>query len=96
MLAGVMRGCGRQKVGAAVNLVTYWVIGLPAACLLAFPGGLGALGLWAGLACTASVQALLMSLTVFRCDDDNSLMWQHLAWCQGRWRGRGDLFLLLG
>lgn len=62
-----MRGCGRQKIGAAVNLATYWGLGLPIACLLAFPGGLGALGLWTGLACTASVQALLMTLTVFRC-----------------------------
>lgn len=27
VLAGVMRGCGRQKIGATVNLVTYWVLG---------------------------------------------------------------------
>ncbi|KAF8060322.1 DTX16 [Scenedesmus sp. PABB004] len=66
VLAGVMRGCGRQKIGASINLVTYWVFGLPIACLLAFPGGLGALGLWTGLACTASLQALLMTLTVFK------------------------------
>jgi hypothetical protein len=31
-----------------------------------YAGKLGALGLWTGLACTASVQALLMSLTVFK------------------------------
>lgn len=66
VLAGVMRGCGRQKIGATINLVTYWVFGLPIACLLAFPGKLGALGLWTGLACTASIQALLMTLTVFK------------------------------
>jgi hypothetical protein len=29
-----------------------------------FPGKLGALGLWTGLACTASIQAPLMTLTV--------------------------------
>jgi MATE family multidrug resistance protein len=61
-----MRGCGRQKIGASINLVTYWGLGLPIACLLAFPGKLGALGLWTGLACTASIQALLMTLTVFK------------------------------
>ncbi|KAF6260291.1 mate-domain-containing protein [Scenedesmus sp. NREL 46B-D3] len=66
VLAGVMRGCGRQKIGASINLVTYWGLGLPIACLLAFPGKLGALGLWTGLACTASIQALLMTLTVFK------------------------------
>lgn len=68
VLSGVMRGCGRQRIGAAVNLVTYWVVGLPVSCLLAFKGGLGALGLWTGLACTASVQALLMAATVFAFD----------------------------
>jgi hypothetical protein len=68
VLSGVMRGCGRQRIGALVNLVTYWGIGLPVSCLLAFKGGLGALGLWTGLACTASVQALLMAATVFAFD----------------------------
>jgi MATE family multidrug resistance protein len=38
VLAGVMRGCGRQRIGAIINLVTYWLFGLPVACLLAFPG----------------------------------------------------------
>lgn len=66
VLAGVMRGCGRQKIGAAINLVTYWGIGLPASIALAFYTKLGPLGLWTGLACTASIQALLMTLTVWR------------------------------
>ncbi len=68
VLAGIMRGCGRQKIGAIVNLVTYWVVGLPCAVGLAFYAEMGALGLWTGLACTASVQALLMTLTVFKFD----------------------------
>lgn len=68
VLSGIMRGCGRQKIGASVNLVTYWVFGLPLSILMAFWGGLGALGLWTGLACTASLQALLMTCTVFRFD----------------------------
>jgi hypothetical protein len=78
-----MRGCGRQKIGATINLVTYWVVGLPAAVALAFWGRLGALGLWTGLACTASVQALLMTLTVFR--------WVAGGWRRGvgGWRGLG-------
>ncbi|KAI8474979.1 MAG: hypothetical protein J3K34DRAFT_517826 [Monoraphidium minutum] len=35
---------------------------------MAFKGGLGALGLWTGLARTASLQALLMTCTVFKFD----------------------------
>ena len=61
-----MRGCGRQKIGATINLVTYWVVGLPLSVLLAFSGGLGALGLWTGLACTASVQAFIMTYVVYQ------------------------------
>lgn len=44
VLSGVMRGCGRQRIGAAVNLVTYWAVGLPLSCALAFKGGAGGLG----------------------------------------------------
>jgi MATE family multidrug resistance protein len=72
VLAGILRGCGRQKIGATINLVTYWGFGLPFSCLLAFPGKLGALGLWTGLACSASIQALLMTITVFRWAQDSS------------------------
>ncbi|PNW77624.1 hypothetical protein CHLRE_10g444900v5 [Chlamydomonas reinhardtii] len=68
VLAGVLRGCGRQKIGAQINLFMYWGIGLPFACLLAFRMGLGAMGLWTGLACTASLQSLILSWIVFKFD----------------------------
>jgi Na+-driven multidrug efflux pump len=66
VLAGVLRGCGRQKIGATINLIAYWGIGLPVSCVLAFKMGLGAMGLWTGLACTASLQSLYLSAVVFR------------------------------
>ncbi|MEW5297746.1 MAG: hypothetical protein WDW36_000930 [Sanguina aurantia] len=68
VLAGVLRGCGRQKIGATINLVMYWGLGLPFSCFLAFRVGMGAMGLWTGLACTASLQALLLSYVVFKFD----------------------------
>ncbi|GIL78274.1 hypothetical protein Vretimale_7649 [Volvox reticuliferus] len=68
VLAGVLRGCGRQKIGAQINLFMYWGLGLPFACLLAFRMGLGAMGLWTGLACTASLQSLILSWIVFKFD----------------------------
>jgi len=68
VLAGVLRGCGRQKIGATINLVMYWGLGLPFSCILAFKLGLGAMGLWTGLACTASLQSLILSAVVFKFD----------------------------
>lgn len=68
VLAGVLRGCGRQRIGATINLAMYWGLGLPFSCLLAFRGGMGAMGLWTGLACTASLQSLYLTWVVFKFD----------------------------
>lgn len=56
VLGGVLRGAGRQALGAGLNLLTYWCMGLPLAGLLAFKAGWGIHGLWAGLAITTTVQ----------------------------------------
>jgi len=54
------------QVGAIINLGMYWGLGLPFSCFLAFKCGLGAMGLWTGLACTASLQSVYLSYIVFR------------------------------
>lgn len=33
---GVARGCGLQKIGAFVNLASYYLVGLPSGLLLGF------------------------------------------------------------
>lgn len=33
---GVVRGCGRQKIGAYINLGSYYIVGIPCAVLFAF------------------------------------------------------------
>lgn len=55
VMGGVLRGAGRQELGACINLVAYWCVGLPLAWLLAFKAGLGLAGLWTGLASCASL-----------------------------------------
>ena len=54
--------------GAAVNVVTYWCLGLPLSVFLAFSKHYGVPGLWAGLACTTTLQATVMSILIHRFD----------------------------
>lgn len=35
-IAGVARGCGWQKIGACVNLGSYYLVGVPLGLLLGF------------------------------------------------------------
>lgn len=47
--AGVLRGAADTRFPAAVALVGYWVIGMPAGVWLTFERGLGPSGVWWGL-----------------------------------------------
>ena len=47
--AGVLRGAGKQLVGAISNIFSYWLTGVPLGIILAIVGGLGAIGYWIGL-----------------------------------------------
>ena len=49
MISGILRGCGRQSWGAALNLTCFWGLGLPLAWWLGFKAGFGLNGLWSGL-----------------------------------------------
>ncbi|XP_063281617.1 multidrug and toxin extrusion protein 2-like [Pelobates fuscus] len=46
---GVLRGTGRQKLGAIVYGIGYYVIGLPVAGALMFAAKVGIKGLWSGM-----------------------------------------------
>ncbi|KAG1857342.1 MOP flippase [Suillus subalutaceus] len=45
---GVLRGQGRQHLGAMFNLVAYYILALPIGITLAFKTGIGLQGLWIG------------------------------------------------
>lgn len=49
-LAGVLRGLGETLPSLLANLVGHWGIGLPVGVVLTFTLGLGAVGMWVGLA----------------------------------------------
>jgi MATE family multidrug resistance protein len=49
MALGLLRGLGDTRRPMVLTAVSYWLIGIPASYLLAFPAGLGGPGLWLGL-----------------------------------------------
>ncbi|XP_021550189.1 multidrug and toxin extrusion protein 1 [Neomonachus schauinslandi] len=55
---GVLRGSGNQRVGAIVNTIGYYMIGLPIGISLMFVARMGVLGLWSGIIICAITQSL--------------------------------------
>lgn len=65
VLSGTARGCGWQKIGAYINLGSFYLVGLPIAILLAFFMHFGGKGLWLGVLCAISLQAIcFLAITV--------------------------------
>ncbi|XP_021722164.1 protein DETOXIFICATION 19-like [Chenopodium quinoa] len=56
ILSAVCRGCGWQHLVVYINLGTFYFIGMPIACLLAFKFDLYVKGLWVGLVCGLTAQ----------------------------------------
>lgn len=60
-ITGALRGLGNTRVALVANLIGHYPIGLVFGLLLAFPLGMHAVGLWAGLATgLATVAAILL------------------------------------
>ncbi|XP_024966932.1 protein DETOXIFICATION 16-like [Cynara cardunculus var. scolymus] len=60
VLSGAVRGSGRQKVGAIVNLGAYYLIGIPLAILFAFVFHMRGKGLWYGIIAALFAQAFFL------------------------------------
>ncbi|GME96349.1 unnamed protein product [Ambrosiozyma monospora] len=67
---GILRGQGRQHVGGWLNLLTYYVLALPAAFFCGFNLNLGLFGLWIGMVVAITTIALGELWFVMRCDWD--------------------------
>ncbi|KAK8324758.1 hypothetical protein V6Z12_A11G004500 [Gossypium hirsutum] len=66
ILSGNARGCGWQKIGAYINLGSYYIVGIPCAVLLAFVLNVGGKGLWLGIICALAVQVTSLSIVTIR------------------------------
>src|SRR5688500_4183068 len=58
--AGILRGIGDTHSPAVINIIGFWVIGLPVSWALAFRFGGGAIGLWWGIVVGLAVVALIL------------------------------------
>ena len=58
--AGVLRGLSDTRVPMIMAVCSYWLVGLGAGYIFAFPMQLGGLGIWIGLATGLTVAAILL------------------------------------
>lgn len=64
--AGLLRGIKDMRVPMLLAVLSYWVVGMPAAWLLAFPLAMGGVGVWLGLACGLALAAVLLTARLYR------------------------------
>lgn len=64
--AGALRGVGDTRVPMLLNLVGFWMIGLPACVVLGFSAEMGSVGVWWGLALGIAVVSGLLLLRIRR------------------------------
>ncbi|KAM4583728.1 multidrug and toxin extrusion protein 1-like [Odontesthes bonariensis] len=66
--AGVLRGAGKQLIGAVCNLVGFYVVGFPIGVSLMFGANMGIVGLWTGLAIGVTLQAIFYIIFLCKLD----------------------------
>ncbi|XP_023515399.1 protein DETOXIFICATION 16-like isoform X2 [Cucurbita pepo subsp. pepo] len=65
VLSGVARGCGWQKMGAYINLASFYLVGIPCSITLAFVLDMKGKGLWLGVVSAFLVQVVFfLGITV--------------------------------
>ncbi|XP_065754145.1 multidrug and toxin extrusion protein 2-like [Phocoena phocoena] len=63
---GVLRGAGKQKMGAFLNAIGYYVFGFPLGASLMFAANHGIIGLWSGLTACVFFQTLFYLVYIWR------------------------------
>ncbi|XP_041789468.1 multidrug and toxin extrusion protein 1-like [Chelmon rostratus] len=66
--AGVLRGAGKQLIGALCNLVGFYFIGFPIGVALMFAAHTGIVGLWTGLTIGVVLQAIVFMTILCKLD----------------------------
>ncbi|KAK7271207.1 hypothetical protein RJT34_26915 [Clitoria ternatea] len=66
VLSGIARGAGWQKIGAFVNLGSFYFVGVPSAVVLAFVLHMKGKGLWLGILFAFIMQVILFGIITIR------------------------------
>jgi hypothetical protein len=66
--AGVLRGAGKQFIGAVANIVAFYAIGLPMAWFFCFNCNYGVKGLMSGIACGTLFQVIVLVFLIIGCE----------------------------
>jgi MATE family multidrug resistance protein len=70
ILAGILRGIGRQRVGGCVNLTLFYALGLPLSLLFGFGWGTELRGLWMGMLFAIMSIAVCELIYLYNCNWD--------------------------
>merc|ERR1712146_354672 len=68
--SGVLRGCGKQAIGALTNFVAFYCIGIPLAYVFAFKLHLGVGGLIRGISFASLFQCCVLLYIIVHREDD--------------------------
>ncbi|DAZ93022.1 TPA: hypothetical protein N0F65_009657 [Lagenidium giganteum] len=68
VMQGVFRGTGRQMLGAYINFLAYFIVGLPFGIYLAFQCHLGVEGMWLGLTAGISIGCAVSIFKIYNTD----------------------------
>ena len=68
VLGGILRGSGKQMVGAAANIIAFYVIGLPLAYHFCFHTSMGIPGLMLGLSGGVIFQDIVLLFLIICCE----------------------------
>lgn len=61
-IIGALRGAGDTRTPFLVNLMGYWVVGIPISVLLGFPLGMQTVGVWWGLVVGLALVAVVLAI----------------------------------
>ncbi|KAL6525556.1 hypothetical protein OROHE_015863 [Orobanche hederae] len=74
VFSGVAVGAGMQATVAIVNIVCFYLIGLPVGLVLGYLAGLQVKGLWLGMLCGVICETLVLSFLMWRTNWDEEVL----------------------